>query len=129
MIQPDDIRRKAGNLYPSFLQTWLHGSDSFFPRMIPADRAPRADDMATAIKEFEQLRLRSKEALGYGYTVMWHEVNSRKMGRNRFPERIVFETQADYLRYIGKTTGVRGIFCCRRSPSYAGAGARRLDSR
>jgi len=102
MIQPDDIRRKAGNLYPSFLQTWLSDGDSFFPRVIPADRTPSADDMATAIKEVEQLRQGSKEALGYGYTVVWREVNSRKMGRNRFPERILFETQADYLRFVGK---------------------------
>jgi hypothetical protein len=102
MIQPDDIRRKAGNLYPSFLQTWLQGGGSFFPRLIPADRTPRADDMATAIKEVEHLRLGSKEALGHGYSVVWREVNSRKMGRNRFPERIVFENQTDYLRYIGK---------------------------
>jgi hypothetical protein len=102
MIQPDDIHRKAGNLYLSFLQSWLQGGDSFFPRLIPADRTPHADDMATAIKEVEHLRLGSKEALGHGYTVVWREVNSRKMGRNRFPERIVFENQSDYLRYIGK---------------------------
>jgi hypothetical protein len=102
MIQPDDIRRKAGNLYLSFLQTWLRGNDSFFPRIIPADKTPSTDDMATAIKEVEQLRQGSKEALGYGYTVVWREVNSRKMGRNRFPARILFETQADYLRYVGK---------------------------
>jgi hypothetical protein len=102
VIQPDDIRRKAGNLYPGFLQTWLRGGDSYFPRVIPADRTPSADDMATAINEVEQLRQGSKDVLGYGYTVVWREVNSRKMGRNRFPEQIVFDTHADYLRYIGK---------------------------
>ena len=101
MIQPAEIRRKAANLYVPFLRAWLGGSD-FFPRTIPADRTPSDDDLAAAIKEIDQLRQGSKESVGYGYTVAWREVNSRKLGRNRFPERILFETQADYLRYAGK---------------------------
>ena len=40
--------------------------------------------------------------MGYGYSVEWREVNSRRFGRNLFPSRIVFETQEDYLRYCGK---------------------------
>ncbi len=101
MIQPAEIQRKAANLYVPFLRAWLEGSD-FFPRTIPADRTPSDDDLVAAIKEINLLRQGSKEALGHGYTVAWREVNSRKLGRNRFPERILFETQADFLRYVGK---------------------------
>lgn len=109
MIQPDDIRRKAGNLYVSFLQAWMAGDDTFFPRTIPADRTSSPDDLATAIKEIEYLRQGSKEVMGYGYAVVWREVNSRKMGRNKFPDRIVFETQGDYLRYLGKQQEFAGL--------------------
>lgn len=101
MIKPAEIRRKAANLYVPFLRAWL-GGNNFFPRTIPADRAPSDDDLAVAIKEIDQLRQGSKEVVGYGYTVAWREVNSRKLGRNRFPDRILFETQADYLHCVGK---------------------------
>ncbi len=44
----------------------------------------------------------SKQELGYGYTIEWTERNSRRHGRNRFPDRIVFESESDFLRLIGK---------------------------
>jgi hypothetical protein len=31
MIQPEDIRRKAENLYPEYLRAWLDGDVTFFP--------------------------------------------------------------------------------------------------
>jgi hypothetical protein len=102
MIQPDDIRRKAENLYGDFLQAWLRGDESFFPRVIRAQKTPDSDSVAEAISSICRLRDGAKEVLGYGYTVEWREVNSRKFGRNKFPDRILFETQEDYLRYIGK---------------------------
>jgi hypothetical protein len=102
MIQPEEIRRKAENLYASFLQAWLRGDDSFFPRTIPANKVPDAADVAAAISSVSRLRDGSKEVVGYGYTIEWREVNSRKLGRNKFPSRILFETREDYLRYIAK---------------------------
>ncbi|MBL8798027.1 MAG: hypothetical protein JNM56_29285 [Planctomycetia bacterium] len=102
MIQPDDIRRKAENLYGSFLQAWLRGDDTFFPRTIPANKVPDAADVAAAISSVRRLRDGAKEVLGYGYTVEWREVNSRKLGRNQFPSRIFFDNQADYLTYLAK---------------------------
>ena len=100
MIQPEDIRRKAENLYENVLHTWLRGED-FFPRVIPAQKQPDSV-LATAIQDVQRLRDGSKEVLGYGYSVQWREVNSRKYGRNRFPEQISFETTDDFLRFIHK---------------------------
>lgn len=102
MIQPQDIRRKAENLYRAFLHAWLSGNESFFPRVIPAHKQPNAD-LSNAIQSVRALRDGSKECLGYGYTVEWREVNSRRFGRNRFPARITFETQDDYLRLIRRS--------------------------
>jgi hypothetical protein len=100
MIAPEDIRRTAVNLYPAFLAAWLDG-ESFFPKTVRGRRTPEGD-LASASAAVGRLREGSKAALGYGYTVEWVEVNSRTYGRNLFPGRIVFETHADFLRYLGK---------------------------
>ncbi len=100
MIQPDEIRRKAEKLYPAFLRAWLAG-ESYFPHTIPCDK--QLDDNLTAASEsIRQLKLEARETRGYGYSVEWEERRSRTHGRNSFPRRIVFETQDDLLRYIGK---------------------------
>jgi hypothetical protein len=59
-------------------------------------------DLSIAGADVRQLKEASKEVQGFGYTVHWIERASRTHGRNLFPQRIVFETQDDFLRYIGK---------------------------
>lgn len=100
MIQPEDIRRKARNLYGEFVRAWLNG-DSFFPRVIPSKRNPDPES-PTAINAVRELRDASKEVMGLGYTVEWREINSRRFGRNLFPSRIIIETQEDFLRLTGR---------------------------
>lgn len=100
MIHPSDIRRKADRLYPMFLDAWLAG-EPFFPRFVPCEK--RVDDkLAAAAESVRLLKSQAKEALGFGYSIQWQERNSRTHGRNLFPHRIVFETQDDFLSYIGK---------------------------
>src|SRR5262245_19877251 len=89
MIRPEDIRRKADNLYRGCLRAWLEGDESFFPRVVPARKEPDPDNLAAAVESIRRLREGSKQALGFGYTVEWQEVNSRKLGRNEFPARIL----------------------------------------
>ncbi len=100
MIDPDDIRRKATNLYPAALEAWIQG-EPYFPKAIRGNKQP-SGDIGAVISAVQRLRAGSKEALGYGYVVEWVEINSPKYGRNMFPQRIVFETQDDFLRYLGK---------------------------
>src|SRR5262245_14483114 len=105
MIQPEDIRRKADNLYRGCLQAWLEGDESFFPRVVPASKVPDPGNLAAAIEAVSRLREESKEVVGFGYAVEWREVNSRRLGRNKLPARILFETRDDYLRFIRKREG------------------------
>src|SRR5260370_198120 len=100
MIRPEDIRVKAGNLYPAFLRAWL-GGEPFFPGVIPSDKKVELG-MASAIESVHRLRAEAKETRGFGCSVEWEERNSRTHGRNTFPRRIVFECEDDFLRYIGK---------------------------
>lgn len=106
MIRPDDIRRKAENLYGEFVQSWLAGDHSFFPRLIPSQKNPDPG-FAGAIQSVRALREASKEILGFGYTVEWREVNSRRFGRNLFPSRVVIESQDDLLRLTGRLRDFR----------------------
>ncbi|QDT32000.1 Wadjet anti-phage system protein JetD domain-containing protein [Thalassoglobus polymorphus] len=100
MIQPDDIRQKANNLYSKFQLAWLDGED-FFPYRIPANRT-LPDDPAAAIHAVQLLKRESKAEKGFGYSIEWQERNSRRHGKNLVPEKIFFTTQADFLRFIRK---------------------------
>jgi hypothetical protein len=102
MITPDEIRAKAERLYPEVLRAWLDGDKTFFPRVIPAEKRLAADDLAGAIQSIRLLRGESKSERGFGYTVEWREIRSRRFGQNLFPERILFETRGDLLRLIGR---------------------------
>src|SRR4051812_47360908 len=100
MIQPEEVRRKAERLYPAFLRAWL-ANEEFFPRTVPCERK-LSDNLADAAASIRRLRDGAKEVVGYGYSIEWEERNSRRHGRNRFPRRIYFESEADFLRLIGK---------------------------
>jgi len=102
VIQPGDIRRKAEKLYSDFLQAWLEGSENFFPHTIRGRRTPGEEQLATAIQAIQRLRDGSKHTCGFGYSIEWREINSRKFGRNQFPARVFFETQEDLLRFVGR---------------------------
>lgn len=100
MIRPAAIRRKAEQLYDAYLRAWLEGA-AFFPKEIPCDKRVDAN-LAVAIESVQRLREESKEALGFGYSIEWEERNSRTHGRNRFPRRVVLETERDLLKLVGK---------------------------
>ena len=100
MIGPEDIQRKASNLYRALQLAWLD-DEPFFPKVIPCDKSVDSN-LAVALDSVQQLRNGSKERLGFGYTVEWEDRNSRTHGQNRFPRQILFETQKDFLQLIGK---------------------------
>jgi hypothetical protein len=100
MIQPADILKKAKNLYAEFLKAWAQGRTDFFPRRVPVSRVPDSE-IPRAAKEVQSLREGSKAARGFGYSVEWAEVNSRRFGKNLFPKRVYFESQDDFLRFTG----------------------------
>ena len=107
LLQPEEIKEKALRQYQQFLSAWLSGTP-FFPLHIPGIGAPD-DSLAIAQQQVQSLRNGSKEVVGYGYAIEWQERNSRHHGRNLFPDRVVFETQQDFLRFIGKQREFAGF--------------------
>lgn len=108
MISPSTISRKAQAIYRDYLRAWFDGNSDYFPRIIPADRAPSSDH-AEAIREVTALRAHSKEQVGRGYRVEWEEIRSRVHGTNLFPRRIVIDTEEDLLFLCDKETEFRRL--------------------
>ncbi|MBX9792302.1 MAG: hypothetical protein K2Y37_25665 [Pirellulales bacterium] len=104
MIHPEEIRRRAESLYREFVMAWLAGDgDSFFPREVRCRKKPASNDLAETSRAVRVLRAGSKEATGFGYSVQWRVVRSRTFGRNEFPERVLFLSADDLLRFVARS--------------------------
>lgn len=107
MVSPKDIKVKAEKWWidGTFLSSILRG-DQFFPKEVPkiilVNVSKVHEEYQTIIKEQEALKSNSKEIKGYGYTLEWEEKNYQKIGKNKFVKRILFESDQDFLKYIGK---------------------------
>lgn len=105
MISPDDIRKKAIRLYPSYLSCYISG-ETVFPKSIRSDKKPSEKEFATLKKELLPLLEQSKDKLGFGYKVNLRIIKSSRMGEQQLPEEIVFETETDYLKFLRKESEV-----------------------
>ena len=100
MITPTEIRKKAANKYLAYLRSVVERLD-FEPIVIVGDKKTN-DDTARFEKELTELIAHSKEKKGYGYSIEYQKVKTRKHGEQDIPVSISFLTESDYLKYIGK---------------------------
>jgi hypothetical protein len=100
MITSKEIKQKAINKYPSFLELYLDGID-FFPLIIPSDKKP-STNYQSFVTEIGEIMDESKEKKGFGYVVEWKEVATQRFGIQSLPNLIKFEDEVNYLRFIGK---------------------------
>jgi hypothetical protein len=100
MLSPEDIRRRALTCYADFLRSIATGS-VFFPLPIRFGKP-------SATEDFNKLRneITALTKANLGCHIEWMEVNSRRWGKQRLPERVEFVEEASYLRAIGKTKEV-----------------------
>ena len=104
MIQPDEIKKQAMRWYPDVLAAAVAGSP-FFPRDIRFGKVKASETLSgySRVREgISELISGSRERLGYGYSIEFVVRKDRKTGEQRFPERIWFADEHDYLRFIGK---------------------------
>ena len=103
MLHPDDIQRLCQRKYPAFLKSVVTGAP-FFPLEIRFGRPSTSD-------EWEKLRQETAALAGgrLGYRIEWIETNTRRWGRQKFPERVWFETEAEFLRALGKAVEVQRL--------------------
>lgn len=96
MLSPDDIARLCGRRYPLFLASIVTGTP-FFPLEIRFGRPATTNEWETLRREITALAGRH-----LGYRIEWAETNTRRWGRQRFPQRVWFENEADFLHAVQK---------------------------
>lgn len=100
MITPIEIKKKAANKYKAYLQSIVEG-ETFNPIVIVGDKKPNEDTVKFE-KELRELISCSKEKNGYGYTIEYQTVKTKRHGIQDIPTSISFQTEYDYLKYINK---------------------------
>ena len=100
MITPIEIKKKAANKYKAYLQSIVEG-ESFNPIVIIGDKKPNEVTVKFE-EELTELISRSKEKIGYGYTIEFQTVKTKRHGIQDIPTSITFQTECDYLQYINE---------------------------
>ena len=98
MITPIEIKKKAANKYKAYLQSIVEGV-AFSPIVITGDKKPNEDTLKFE-EELTELMKYSKEAKGYGYSIEYQKVKTKRHGTQDIPTSISFQTETDYLKYI-----------------------------
>jgi hypothetical protein len=104
MIKPEEIRKQAGSWYRDFLIASIKG-ENFFPKDIrfgKVEPTETLENFSKIHKEIQNLNNKSKEQLGYGYLIDFIKRKDQKIGEQHFPNRIYFENEYDYLKFINK---------------------------
>jgi hypothetical protein len=98
-LTPEDIAAKATRAYERFLIQWIRGEgDEFFPYRIRARFSIDPKNPRGTIEASEMLLAKSKDVIGWGYTLKRVQVKLRDFGSNPVPEAITLETLEDLLR-------------------------------
>jgi hypothetical protein len=100
MMTPIEIKKKAANKYKAYLQSIVEG-ESFNPIVITGDKKPNEDTVKFE-KELTVLMTYSKESKGYGYSIDYQKVKTKRHGTQDIPTSISFQTEIDYLKYINE---------------------------
>lgn len=108
MITPGEIRNKALKKYTAFLKASVLGKgDDLFPLVIPGKRGKSTDNFMELTKWLQPLIKNSKSTRGFGYSLEFDQIKTRKYGDQQVVRKIFFESVDDYLAFIGK----KGDFC------------------
>lgn len=100
MITPNEIKAKAERKYISFLQSII--------QELPFSRIDINGDKSysKSLSDYEQeilaLLNQSKEKRGYGYSLGFQNVKTKFIGKQSLPVAIYFDSEKDYLKYLGK---------------------------
>ena len=101
MITPKEIKDKAERKYISFLQTLVENKH-FEKLLIRGDKSYSKSSLSEFEKEIQQIISQSKEKKGFGYTLEFHQVKTKFLGIQDLPNSIYFDTEKDFLRFLGK---------------------------
>ena len=91
MINPNEIQQKAERFYPIFLSATIKG-EPFFPKEFSVGKLP--SNYIILRDAVTQLLEKSKQRLGYGYSVELTTRRTQKGGNQSLQTRIFIRTWA-----------------------------------
>lgn len=106
MINPNEIKVKAGRKYLSFLQSIIE-EKPFTRLIIRGDKSYTKSSLPEFEKEILLIISQSKEKTGFGYTLDFQKVKTKYLGTQDLPTTIYFDTDKDFLKYLGKEKEVQ----------------------
>lgn len=101
MITPDEIKKKANSKYTVFLRELIQGIP-FSRLVIAGDKSYSRSSWPDFQQEIQSIISHSKEKKGFGYTLDFQQVKTKYLGLQDLPRLISFETESDFLRFLGK---------------------------
>lgn len=104
MITAAEIKKKAERKYQDYLRR-IVACEPFESIVILCDKKP-SSTMADYEKELKDICSLSKEVKGYGYTIEWKKVNSKTLGLQDFPDKVLFDSSENFERFLHKTNEV-----------------------
>ncbi|MES2826759.1 MAG: Wadjet anti-phage system protein JetD domain-containing protein [Bacteroidota bacterium] len=105
MITPPEIKSKTERKYTSFLQSLVEGVP-FSKLVIRGDKSYTKSSLPEFEKEIQQINSQSKEKRGFGYTLEFQKVKTKYLGTQDLPTSIYFDTEKDFLKFLGKEKDV-----------------------
>ena len=123
MITVEELKTKSLNQYKTYLKYLVEKLQSqsdeviycendstlkhFFPLFIRCNTGNAKDDIRTRAKQLEPLFNNCKNKTGESYTLELETRNTRNNANQTEIKSIYFETEKDYLSFIGKTLEVK----------------------
>jgi hypothetical protein len=101
MITPQEIKKKAERKYVSFLQS-LALNKPFEKLIIRGDKKYTRSSLTEFEKEIQSIVSQSKAKKGFGYTLEFQQVKTKHLGIQDLPTSIYFDSENDYLKFLGK---------------------------
>ncbi|MEQ9167632.1 MAG: DUF2220 family protein [Fulvivirga sp.] len=101
MIPPEQIRLKSLRKYISFLQKLVR-NETFERIVITGDKSYTKSSLQEFEKEIRSILSQSKEKKGHGYSLDFQKVKTKFLGTQDLPTAIYFDTETDFLKYLGK---------------------------
>src|SRR5690606_41464903 len=101
MITAQEIRNKTDKKYISFLQSVVE-QRPFEKLVIRGDKSYTKSSLLEFEKEIQQIISQSKEKKGFGYTLEFQKVKTKSLGIQDLPTSIFFDTEKDFLKFLGK---------------------------
>jgi hypothetical protein len=101
MITPKEIKDKTERKYISFLQSLIENKP-FEKLVIRSDKSYTKSSLSKFEKEIQQITSHSKEKKGWGYTLEFQKVRTKSLGIQDLPITIFFETEGDFVKFLGK---------------------------